>query len=267
MKDNKNFNIWLAGLIEGDGCIYTPETCDKKKKYPHIQIAFNKKDEELANKIVAILKSGYLSIDQNTIRITWNKKEYLLSLIERLNGHMRTPKILRLHKLIDWYKEENIIKKDLDLSPMGSNSWLSGMSDADSNFNIILTDRGNSYRVQRQWRLEISQKTYIGSDQYNWAQLTSAFINTNLLSRHRHLFAEKKLYSSYIIVAHNQESLKIIEDYFSTYPLYSSKFLDFNDWKKCGLNTEKNKENYDRVVFIKSGMNNKRTHFNWDHIN
>jgi len=43
------------------------------------------------------------------------------------------------------------------------------------------------------------------------------------------LEAEKKLYSSWIIVAHNEESLKIIEEYFKTYPLYSSKYLDFKD--------------------------------------
>ena len=268
----KNNNAWLAGLIEGDGCIVTPKT-RRTLKNPHIQISFNKKDERLALKIIAMLGSGVWSIDQNTLRLTWNKKADIINLIERINGNMRTPKILRLHRLIDWYNEEGdlkIMKKELDMSPIGSNSWLSGMSDADSNFNIIL---GGSYRVQRQWRLEISQKTHHGSEQFSWAKLVSAFIKSNLLSRHRmseptgDLEAEKKLYSSWIIVAHNEESLKIIEEYFKTYPLYSSKYLDFKDWEKCGEIVGKNKENYEKVLLIKSGINKKRTSFNWDHLN
>lgn len=266
MKDNYLFNIWLTGLIEGDGTIVTP---DSEKNYPHIQIAFNKKDKTLALRIIAIIGAGTWIEDNSVIRLTWRGKENLLNLIDRINGHMRTPKILRLHKLIDWCNNKYnlcIQKKNLDLSPIGYNPWLSGMSDADSNFNIIITHAKYSYRVQRQWRLEISQLTYFGSEQQAWAQLVSAYLNTNLLSRHRLSSDSTKIYSSWIMVAHSHYSLKLIEDYFNSYPLYSSKFLDYKDWKLCGLITEKNKENYEKVLYLKNGMNNKRTHFNWDHI-
>lgn len=42
---NKNFASYLTGLIEGDGCIYTPKI-DKNKNYvsPLITIAINAKD-------------------------------------------------------------------------------------------------------------------------------------------------------------------------------------------------------------------------------
>lgn len=277
MKDTK-FNSWLAGLIEGDGSIVIPEArkTGKRINYPHIQIAFHIKDKILAEKLVAIIGGGIIHIDGNTVRLIWNRKADLLKLIEIINGYMRTPKLLRLHVLIDWYNDEDstkIEKKGTDMSPIGENAWLSRMSDADSNFNIILTKRGDSYRIQRQWRLEISQKTHYGVNQQSWAEQVSAFIKTNLLSRHRSANltkdegAPEKTYSSYIIVAHNQESLKIMEDYFTKFPLYSSKLLDYKDWKSCGLIKEKTPENLEKVKHIKGGMNNQRKYFNWDHLN
>jgi hypothetical protein len=61
----------------------------------------------------------------------------------------------------------------------------------------------------------------------------SAFLNTNLLTRTRvktlDINGEEKLYSSFIVVAHNEESIKILENYFNNYPLFSAKYLDFKD--------------------------------------
>ena len=57
---------------------------------------------------------------------------------------MRTPKIEALHRAINWYNEflgMNIKPLGLDLSPVDSNAWLAGFSDADGNFSITLTDR------------------------------------------------------------------------------------------------------------------------------
>lgn len=272
--NSKTFNDWLAGIIEGDGSIVTPEVrvaVNGKKRYPHIQVAFNKKDMELVKKIVGIVGGGSIDLDKNTVRLTWRTKEDLKNVIERINGRMRTPKILRLHKLIDWYAEEGlrIEKQNIDTTPIEENAWLSGMSDADSNFNIIITDRKASYRVQRQWRLEVSQKTYHGSEQREWIELVALYLKTNLLTRIREAElggGPKKTYASYMTVAHSGESLKRLEDYIEKFPLKSSKYLDYKDWKNCGVVTEKTPENYKKIQEIKNGMNSKRTKFNWDHL-
>jgi hypothetical protein len=68
-------------------------------------------------------------------------------------------------------------------------------------------------------------------DQGYWAMQVSAFLNTNLLTRSRilELNGVNKLYSTFIVVAHNKDSLKIIEAYFNKFPLASAKFLDFKD--------------------------------------
>lgn len=266
----ENFSDWLAGLIEGDGTIVTPEVerrNDGRKTYPHIQIAFNSKDLELTKKIVKIIGGGSITRDGNTIRLTWRSKADILKVIEIINGRMRTPKILRLYKLIDRYNEKEgtkIEKKGISEKQIQSSAWLSGMSDADSNFNIILTLRGNTYRAQRQWRLEIAQMTYHGQEQTKWAEEVSAYIESNLLSRHR--IQGEKTYSIYKIIAHSSNSLNKMEEYLNKYPLRSSKYLDYQDWKKCGEIKEKTPENYKKIQDIKNGMNNKRAYFNWHHL-
>jgi hypothetical protein len=54
----------LAGLIEGDGSIITPDTlCSDKNKlqYPYIRIAFHEKDLQLANNLTEWLGYGKIN--------------------------------------------------------------------------------------------------------------------------------------------------------------------------------------------------------------
>lgn len=59
-------------------------------------------------------------------------------------------------------------------------------------------------------------------------------------------------------------------NYFTKYPLFGTKFLDYKDWvkvvklfKQGSLNL---KININYVKLIKSNMNDKRTIFTWDHL-
>ena len=64
---------YLAGLIEGDGNIYTPRL--NVKGYPQIEIAFDIKDVQLAKKIISVIGGGNLFIRANgkSCRITFQK--------------------------------------------------------------------------------------------------------------------------------------------------------------------------------------------------
>lgn len=255
-------------------------TSSTKKHFPFIRIAFHKKDLPLATKLSDKLGYGDIVEDKgakNSILWTVNTENGLIDLIDRLNGNMRTPKIHRLYKLIDWFNDElgpdtQLLKKEIDKSPIESNSWLSGMSDADSNFNIIISNlKNDNYRINRQWRFEFSQKTYFGPDQSYWGLQIAGFLKTNLLTRVQTINknGEEKLYSSFIVVAHSEESKNILETYLNKYPLFSTKYLDFKDWESCGriLKEKNNKTIYEKVKYIKSCMNNQRTQFKWDHLN
>jgi len=64
---------YLAGLIEGDGNIYTPRL--NVKGYPQIEIAFDIKDVQLAKKTKTTNKNK-----QNQI-CNWGEVNYLLELM------------------------------------------------------------------------------------------------------------------------------------------------------------------------------------------
>jgi hypothetical protein len=66
-------------------------------------------------------------------------------------------------------------------------------------------------------------------------------------------------------------SLEIIINYLDKYPLFSSKYLDYNDWKKVVFLIFENKhyteEGINKTEFVKNSMNRQRIKFTWDHLN
>ena len=66
-------------------------------------------------------------------------------------------------------------------------------------------------------------------------------------------------------------SLDIIVNYLEKYPLFSSKYLDYKDWKEIVLlifeNKHYTKEGITKTDFFRDSMNRNRTYFNWDHLN
>jgi hypothetical protein len=73
------------------------------------------------------------------------------------------------------------------------------------------------------------------------------------------------------VTASSRKSLLIIITYFKSFPLYSSKFLDYKDWEQAViLILEKDhytEKGITTIDILKDSMNLKRTYFNWDHLN
>ena len=210
---------------------------------------------------------------------------------------MRTPKYEAKNRAIDWLNEyiiknsnsklpstinilskiHNLETKPLDTSSIESNSWFSGFSDADANFSINIHKRSNknSTRVQLYYRLEIRQ-TYHKLDSdgkkvsfFSIMSILAQFLGVNVLSRTR--IKDEKQYYSFTAMAHNKNSLCKVKGYFNKFPLLSSKFLDYNDWKEI-LNLfnprfKYSQGNIDKVLDLKSKMNDNRTIFTWNHLN
>ena len=61
----------------------------------------------------------------------------------------------------------------------------------------------------------------------------------------------------------------VLENYLETFPLFGSKHLDYKDWLKVldffKSGQFKYKDNIEKIILIKSCMNDKRTVFIWDH--
>jgi len=80
----------------------------------------------------------------------------------------------------------------------------------------------------------------------------------------------KNLHESYYTIAKFQDILEILIPIFSKYYLTTSKFLDFQDFKAAAMirktsymeKRKLNKEELDKILKIKSGMNSQRLQFN-----
>ena len=259
LKFNINFCSYLAGLIEGDGtfAIHSKESTAKKYS-PKIIIVFKEADLPLAQYLKTIINCGTILKKPNRGYVLWQIQDIVqvFTIVNIINGYMRTPKIEALERTINWINEyiknnknskliktkliiskiEPIILKSLDTSSIDSNAWLSGFTDSDGNFSINIHKRTNknSTRVQLFYRMEIRQ-TYHRLDFENKKvsffpimSKLALFLNVNLISRSR--IINEKQFFSFIVIAHNKESLSIIKEYFFKFPLLSSKYLDFKDW-------------------------------------
>ena len=157
----------------------------------------------MADKLSNILQSGKVIDKPKAGHVLWEilAKEEVLKIINLINGYMRTPKIEALHRAITWINEKDntsIPLLGIDLSPLDSNSWLSGFTDADGNFSITIYDRkkyGKLIRtnVQTFFRIEVKQNysrdvniDQGGSSYFNILTTITAFFNVNLYTRARH---------------------------------------------------------------------------------
>ncbi len=276
---------YLAGLIEGDGYIgvQDPNSNTKIIYRPKILIAFNINDKPLAEKLSAELKVGKVINREKAGHVLLQilAKQEVLKIINLINGYMRTPKIEALHRAICWInKQDNntISCLGLDLSPLDSNSWLAGFTDADGNFSITVTDRkkkGNipTKRVQTFFRIEVKQnysrevtQNQGGSSYFNILTEIAAFFTVNLYTRTRK--TDDKIYYAFMAVAHNSRSHEIVRKYFDRFPLYSSKYLAYKDW--CLVQDlhrgNLTKENLDKIIVIKNNFNRNRKVFNFSHL-
>ena len=270
-KDNLPFATYFTGLIEGDSTVIVPNTLRSPKgklNYPSIQIVFHLKDLPLALMIQKELGFGSLSRKKgvNAYILTVNNNEGILFVISLLNGNMRTPKINSLYKLIDFYQGNiNIEKKPLNNKPLESDAWLSGFLEADGYFQVRSTLSGKYPKFE--CKLEISQRQ---TDH-------KGFINQEFLNEIADLFntevKETRLNKStpeYRVRTTNLQGNNQAKNYLIKYPLFGTKYLDSIDWMKVldlfNNGEHKTELGKEKILNIKSNMNDKRTVFTWDNL-
>jgi hypothetical protein len=271
---NKSFfSYYLTGLIEGDGTIITPKTLRSPKgklNYPSIQIVFHLKDLPLALLLQKELGVGSLSRKKgvDAYILTINSYEGILLTISLINGKMRTPKIYSLNALIDFLnktKGTSIEKHSLSKEPIDSNPWLSGFIEADASFQVRTTLSGKYPKLE--CKLEISQtrEDHKGYDNLEFLSYIAEFLETEVKK-----IRSDKPKPEYRVRTTNIKGNLRAKNYLLQFPLFGTKHLDSLDWMKIvdmfdrkEHNTDEGKE---KIVKIKSGMNNFRTDFTWDHL-
>ena len=230
-------------MIEGDGHIYTPSALrngDGKKNAPFIEICFDIKDLPLFEKIKEVLESGYITIRPNNKsgRLFIKKKVILLKLINLINGHMRTPKIEALHRIIQWFYNES---SDYQIKPLGldnsileHNSWMAGFIKADGNFylNWKLSEKSlNKDIISVIYYFILSQRQIysrkidpnIKKSNFDIMFKISEFLKTSVISLNRKRINYEE--NAYLIKTDKIESKNAIFAYLNKYPLYGYKYF------------------------------------------
>ena len=119
-KDHVNISgSYLAGLIEGDGYI----TITNNRVI--LGITFNLKDLPLARFLLANIGQGSIvKRSGNSVELRFHAKSTLLTIINLINGEFKTPKIVVLHKLIDFLNLKyslSLEKKPLNTNNLNNN--------------------------------------------------------------------------------------------------------------------------------------------------
>jgi hypothetical protein len=272
---NSNFAYYLAGLIEGDGTILVPtfeRSTKSKLNYPSIQIIFNLKDFPLALIIQKVLGHGSLSRKKgvNAYILTINNYEGLLLLVTLINGNIRTPKIHALWNLIDWlnirFKDLNIIKNPLDNSSLSNNAWFSGLIDSDGHFSVRTTIISKYPKIECKFELSQRQNDHKNRNNLLFLETIAKFLISTVKSVKINIPKPE-----YRVRTTNLKANLNLKNYLENFPLFSSKYLDYKDWVKIlslfELGKHRNQIGINTIIIIKSSINDKRTNFNWDHLN
>lgn len=293
---------YLAGLIEGDGTFAVHDKKSTAKKYsPMIIIVFKKSDLPFAKFLCELTNCGKVYQKPERGYILWQIQELVgvFTILKLINGKMRTPKIEALDRAIKWFNSYIDKNKDsklpstkqilnkihkletlpLDLSLLETSSWLSGFIDADGNFSINIHKRTNknSTRVQLYFRIEIRQNYHRNPSSIELIDHNSSyfpimsnianFMGVTIYSRSREL--KGKVYFSYTVVCHNKLSIFKLISYIDKFPLLSSKFLDFIDFKTVYLLQQQNSlttSYLDKASKIRKDFNSTRTTYSWNHL-
>ena len=276
MLENKSiFSSYLTGLFEGDGHIWLPKENKKKKHNPRFCITFSMKNKPLAKKLLDIIGYGFIRYKpkDNACVLVVSPVKGLKNIIEYINGELRTPKIIQLHNLVDWINKNhssNIVKLSLKKGNLDKDSWLAGFVDADGSFSIQHTKLENNAKKRKiSCRLRIEQRMYEPISKISYFDVLTEianFLGCNLNTR-KQVSTGNEYFN---LTASSHKSLSIIIIYFESFSLYSSKYLDYKDWKGAAtLILEKNhytEQGITRIDILKNNMNLKRTYFNWDHL-
>lgn len=236
-----------------------------------LSITFNVKDLPLCKHLQTLLE-GNIRIKQknNACVLSFQKRETLLKLVKMMSGNLRTPKYFKFNELINFLNDKlnlNLPHTTIDkTTPLYSNSWLAGFIEADGSFSIRYTTNGKKFRIACTLRIEQRMKDPYSNLSYESLFLQIAdFLNCNLKTSNHNT---DKTY--YLLNANSRKSIKIILNYFSKFNLFGSKYLDYMDWNIVANLLISYKaylpENKIKILNIKSGLNNLRVNFNWDHL-
>lgn len=266
---DSTFASYLAGLYEGDGHfkIYS----QKRRDWPSFTITLYKTDFLLLKFVKEKLGFGkiYFTNKYNTVLLVVACKAGIITLLNTICPYIRTPKIRQINYNLTQLKLHKNYARDLfqiTTSQVQSNSWFSGFIEAEGNFQIYVSPIKKiifTFTLDQQLIDKISKESYRPC----LTQITDYF-GANL-ELHKHNTGK---YYFRMNFSSETSILKLIS-YIDEFPLYGIKSLDYLAWKEA-FYLYKNRPNFfdiddiliDKIINLKSQMNNARTDFLLPHF-
>jgi hypothetical protein len=275
MSTGPNFGAYLAGLWEGDGSIWIPKTthAPSGKLYsPHFTITFNEKDYPLALALKSLI-GGTLrhKVENHAYVLVISNIQQLMNVVQLMSLHLRTPKVHRFNQLVLWLNNNgsSLTNAVIDTSPLLVNAWLAGFIDADGSFDVKVrtnVDGKGKNRVEVRMRLE--QRKVDPDTGESYASVLGAIATALGVSLNTAIHNGNVEY--YNIAVTSPTKLVVLIDYINRFPLFSSKWLNYLDFRTCHqmmlAKEHLTEDGRNRILSIKEGMNNKRTYYDWTHL-
>lgn len=156
--EDKNFNQWLAGLIDGDGCFLL-----SKKGYASLEIVAHIRDKNCLYQIKQKF-GGAVKLRTNLTHLRYriHHKQGMLDIISAVNGEIRNPiRLLQLSKICEKYNIPVIQTAPLTYE----NGWFSGFFDSDGSIYLNLKSSQIFITVSQKnkYLLDILTELYGGS--------------------------------------------------------------------------------------------------------
>jgi hypothetical protein len=272
--NNFDFGPYLAGLFEGDGHVAI-----KDKRFAHpkptFHITFHKKDLPLAEKLHRLIcvhagesavGSVFIHKYNNSCVLNIYSVPGLITVVKLINGHLKTPKASTIGLVIDWLNAKhcaNLVQKSLCAKPINHSAWLAGFTDADGSFSIDLRLQPR-FKLSCQWQLnQRCVYPYSGLSYHSCLSNLADFLCTRLYD-----IRPKSGNNYYAIKVTSAKSKQILRDYYTRWPLLSSKRQDYLVWCRVD-NLIANgcaKSEINQIKRLKQSMNNKRSFFDWSHL-
>lgn len=147
--EDKRFNQWLAGLIDGDGCFQL-----SKKGYASLEIVAHIRDKnclyQIKQKFGGAVK---LRTNLNHLRFRMHHKQGMLDIIKAVNGEIRNPiRLLQLNKMCEKYNIPVLQPAPLTYE----NAWLSGFFDSDGSIYLNLKSSPFGQQPSGHWQIFIT---------------------------------------------------------------------------------------------------------------
>jgi len=222
--------------------IWIPQTthAPSGKRYtPHFAITFSEKDYPLVLALQLLLGGTIrYKADNHAYVLTISSIPGLRNIISLVNGYLRTPKVHQFNKLIEWINAKNpntdsFSCSDVDTSPIFSNAWLSGFLEADGSFDVKVREKSSDgkgkNRVEARARLEqrqIDPKTGL-----SYAPVLESIASS--LGELLNTTVHNGNITYYVIAVTSPAKLRLLIKYQDTYPLFSSKLLNYKDFRTC----------------------------------